>query len=83
MCDERDREQTAFSTPEGHFQFKHMPFGLTNSPATFQRAMNTILNGLTWMDCLVYLDDIVIFAKNLQEHNRRLEAVLQRLKIAG
>ena len=52
MCDERDREQTAFSTPEGHFQFKHMPFGLTNSPATFQRAMHTILNGLTWMDCL-------------------------------
>ena len=50
--DERDREQTSFSTPEGHFQFKHMPFGLTNSPATFQRAMHTILNGLTWMDCL-------------------------------
>ena len=54
-----------------------MHLELTNVPATFQRAMNTILNGLTWMDCLVYLDDIVILAKNLQEHNRRLEAVLQ------
>ena len=78
-----DREKTAFSTPEGHFQFKRMPFGLTNAPATFQRAMNTILNGLTWTDCLVYLDDIVIFARDFQEHNRRLEAVLERLETAG
>ena len=60
-----------------------MPFGLTNAPATFQRVMNTILNGLTWTDCLVYLDDIVIFAMDFQEHNRRLEAVLERLETAG
>ena len=81
--EENDREKTAFSTSEGHFQFKRMPFGLTNAPATFQRAMNSILHGLTWTDCLVYLDDIVIFGKNLEEHHRRLELVLRRLGDAG
>ena len=80
---EKEREKTAFSTPEGLFQFKRMPFGLTNVPATFQRAMNTILNGLTWTDCLVYLDDIIIFGRSLEEHNQRLEAVLDRLETAG
>ena len=77
--DESSREKTAFSTPEGQFQFKRMPFGLTNGQASFQRAMNSILHGLNWKDCLVYLDDVIIFAKNLEEHNRRLDAVLERL----
>ena len=77
---EEDKEMTAFSTPNGHYHFKRMPFGLTNAPATFQRAMNTILKGLTWVDCLVYLDDIVIFAKTLQDHNRKLDQVLTRLE---
>ena len=81
--DDRDRAKRVFFSPEGHFPFKRMPFGLTNAPATYQRAMNTILNGLAWMDCLVYLDNIVIFAKKLQEHNRRMEAVLQRLEVAA
>lgn len=81
--DEASREKTAFSTPEGHFQFKRMPFGLTNAPASFQRAMNSILHGLNWKDCLVYLDDVIIFAKNLEEHNRRLDSVLERLEDAG
>ena len=60
-----------------------MPFGLTNAQASFQRAMNSILYGLNWKDCLVYLDDVIIFAKNLEEHNRRLDAVLERLEDAG
>lgn len=78
-----DREKTAFSTPDGHFQFKRMPFGLTNAPATFQRVMNTILAGLSWTDCLVYLDDIIVFGKTLTEHNRSIEEVLTRLEQAG
>ena len=80
---EEDREKTAFSTPDGHYQFKRMPFGLTNAPATFQRTMNTILHGLNWLDCLVYLDDIIIFAGTLEQHHRKLESVLERLQNSG
>ena len=60
-----------------------MPLGLTNAPATFQRAMNAILAGLSWTDCLVYLDDIVVIGRTLAEHNQRLENVLERLEAAG
>ena len=70
-------------TASGHFQFKRMPFGLTNAPATFQRAMNTILAGLCWTDCVVYLDDIIVSGRTLEEHNQRLENVLGRLETAG
>ena len=69
--------------PEGHCQFKRMPFRPTNAKACFQRAINSILHGLNWKDCLIYLDDIIIFAKNLEELNRQLYAVLERLKDAG
>ncbi|OWY99835.1 LOW QUALITY PROTEIN: Enzymatic Polyprotein, partial [Phytophthora megakarya] len=61
-----------------------MPFGLTNAPATFQRLMNGVLRGLTWMTCLVYLDDIVIFTKGgIERHIVELASVLERLKSAG
>ena len=80
---EHDREKTAFSTPDSYFQLKRMPFGLTNAPATFQRAMNTIPTGLCWADCVVYLDDIIVSGRTLQEHNQRLEHVLNRLEAAG
>ena len=61
-----------------------MPFGLTNAQASFQRAMNSILDDFKWKDCLVYcFDDVIIFAKNLEEHNRRVDAVLKCLEDAG
>ncbi|KAM7287740.1 retrovirus-related Pol polyprotein from transposon 17.6 [Ixodes scapularis] len=53
--DERDREKTAFVTPDGLYEFKVMPFGLCTAPATFQRVMDTVLAGLKWQSCLVYL----------------------------
>ena len=80
---EKDREKTAFSTPDEHYQFKRMPFGLTNAPATFQRAMNSIFAGLSGIDCLVYLDDIVVNGRTLAEHNQRLVNVLEKLEAAG
>ena len=80
---EKDREKTAFSTPNEHYQFKRMPFGLTNASATFQRAMNSIFAGLSMIDCLVYLDDIVVNGRTLAEHNQRLVNVLEKWKQLG
>ena len=81
--EEQDKEKTAFSTPNGHFEFNVMPFGLTNAPATFQRLMECVLAGLTGSQCLIYLDDIVIFSKDFTEHIERLEKVFQALNEAG
>ena len=77
------KEKTAFSTPNGHFEFNVMPFGLTNAPATFQRLMECILAGLTSHECLIYLDDIIVFSRSFPEHLTRLRKVLLRLQEAG
>ena len=66
--DPEDREKTAFCTHEGLFEFRVMPFGLCNAPATFQRLMNAVLAGLQWSSCLVYIDDLVIPGKTFLEH---------------
>ena len=79
----KDRHKTAFSTPFGHFEFTRMPFGLKNAPATFQRIMDRILSGLQGVELFIYMDDIVIYAKSLKEHQEKLERLLGRLKTAG
>ena len=78
-----DREKTAFTTPSGLFEFKVMPFGLCNAPATFQRLMDMVLAGMQWKNCLVYLDDVIIVGKTFQDHMHNLREVFQRLKEAG
>ena len=60
-----------------------MPFGLKNTPATFQRLMNKVLSGLQGDEILVYMDDIVIYARSLQEHTKKLTTLLERLKTAN
>lgn len=80
QMDKDDAEKTAFSTGTGHYEFTRMPFGLTGAPATFQRIMNHILTGLQGVDCFVYLDDIVIYGRNLVDHETRLMKVLQLLR---
>jgi len=78
-----DREKSAFATPDGPYQFRRLSFGLTNTPACFMRAMHLILKGLCWSDCLVYLDDIKIFGRTLEEHRERLSLLLSRLAEEG
>lgn len=60
-----------------------MPFGLCNAPAAFQRMMDSILSGLKWKCCLVYLDDILIFSVNWENHLEDLQNVFQRLSTVG
>lgn len=76
----KDKEKTAFFTSHGHFEFNRMPFGLKNALATFQQLMNTVLTDIQEIKCLVYLDNIVMYSASLQEHNRRLKEVLQRIQ---
>lgn len=79
----RDALKTAFNTPSGHFEYKQMPFGLKNAPATFQRLMDNVLSGLQGNVCFVYLDDIVIYAQSLEEHKQKLNHIFTRLREAG
>jgi len=66
-----DSEKTAFSTDKGHFEFLRMPFGLKGAPGTFQRLMNKVLTGLNGLRVFVYLDDIIIYAKDLTDHSQK------------
>ncbi|KAL4084016.1 hypothetical protein QTP88_029332 [Uroleucon formosanum] len=68
-----DREKTAFSTDKGHFEFLRMPFGLKGAPGTFQRMMNKVLSGLNGLKSFVYLEDIIIYAKDLQIIHKNLQ----------
>jgi hypothetical protein len=77
---EEDKDKTAFSTKNGHWAYKRLPFGLKTAPSTFQRMMNSVLCGLTGTRCFVFLDDIVIYAKFLQEHDSKLREVFSRIR---
>ena len=76
------RQKTAFITQFGLFEFNVMPFGLCNAPATFQRLMQTVLAGLEEFS-EVYIDDIIVFSKNLDDHMKHLELVFDRVRRAG
>jgi hypothetical protein len=79
----KDADKTAFIFREGSFRFLTTPFGLCNAGATFQRFMDIIMTGLNFEACLVHLDDIVVFLKNLEQHRQRKSQVLERLRTAG
>ena len=74
--EEAAKEKTTFSTSFGHYEFNVMPFGLTNAPPTFQRLMDCVLAGISPEQCLIYLDDIIVFSQTFQEHLQRLSNVL-------
>ncbi len=81
--DEASRPLTAFSTPTGHYQFRRMPFGLSNSPLTYMRLMNNVLKGLIGNTASVFLDDILIVSQTEEEHFHKLNKVFARLVSAG
>lgn len=76
---ESDKEKTAFSTSQGLYQFRVMPFGLCTAPSSFQRLMENVLRGLQWEECLLYLDDIIVAGATVEESLQRLENVFKRL----
>ena len=80
---EECKKYTAFSTSQGHFEYNHMPFSLKNSPATFQRMMDSAFGRLIGTSCFADIDNIVIFGNTIDEHNKNLEKVLKRIQELG
>ena len=81
--EESSRAKTAFITKYGLYEYTKLPFGLCNAPSTLQRCMEMVFRGLQWSKLLIYLDDIIIFSKDITEHFARLDEVLSRLIRAG
>ena len=75
-----DVEKTTFTTRDGHYEFLVMPFGLTNAPITFMRLMNNILRPYLGKFVAVFLDDIMVFSKDKEEHKQHLQKVLEVLR---
>ena len=72
---QRAREISAFVTPSGLYQYKVMPFGMKNAPATFQRMVNKLVRDID--GCEGYIDDVVIFSDNWSDHIRQIERFFQ------
>lgn len=80
---EEDKKKYAFVFEGRLYEFNQMPFGAMNAPSTFQRLIDRVLRGLTWKQCLVYMDDVLVFSKTFEQHLVDLDEVLNRFKFAG
>ena len=79
--EEIHKERTAFSVANlGFYEYVKMPFGLSNSPATYQRLMEECLGDYNMSICVIYLDDLIIFSDTFEEHLRQIDLVFTRLK---
>ena len=83
LVDPADREKTAFICHRGLFEFVRMPFGLANGPSHFQRVMDWVFKDLLGVCVMVYIDDIVIYSKNMTDHISHLELVFKKLAQFG
>jgi len=81
--DENSRMFTAFSTKQGQFCFNRIPFGLATAPATFQKLMHELLSGLIFNGVIVYLDDILVYGRSKEEHDKLLEEKFKRIFPSG
>ena len=77
---EEDIPKTAFHTRYGHFEYTVMPFGLTNAPAAFMDLMHWVFRLYLDQLVIVFIDDILIYSRTPEEHERHLTIVLQTLK---
>ena len=82
--EEEHKQRTAFTVGSlGFYEYNRLPFGLTNSPATYQRLMEECLGDLNHNICHIYLDDVVVFSETYEQHLERLEQVFLKIKEAG
>lgn len=77
---EGDVEKTAFRTRYGHYEFKVLPFGLTNAPATFMQLMQDILRPYLDKFCINFIDDILVYSNTLEEHKQHIKQILDTLR---
>ncbi|XP_023809022.1 uncharacterized protein K02A2.6-like [Oryzias latipes] len=81
VLDEEARKYVTVNTPKGLFTYTRLPFGVSSSPAIFQRTMENVLQGIP--NVAVYLDDIILTGRSEKEHIQILDQVLQRLEESG
>lgn len=80
---EESRHITAFVTPDGHYEFKRMPFGLANAPAVFQKMINRLLGQRRFDSVLAYMDDLLIPSATIDQGFQKLEEILKLIQDAG
>lgn len=76
-------DKTGFVTPQGTYEFKVMPFGLTSAPATYQRMMANLMGEYVGQFTMVFIDDVIVYSRNMEEHQEHLRLVLEKCQKAG